>query len=122
MGRCRNIGWAIGHSRSARVATLGTLQLLAASVAFSYGVKCAFYERTFATGPNPAATYMIDLGKALRAASDSSEVLATDMAGRVPYFSRLRTVDMFGLCDKYIAHHGTPALQYGKDGSSLCLP
>jgi hypothetical protein len=112
VGVASTLSLAHGSGRWRR--TVSTLQLLVVLVTFSYGVKCAFYERTFATGPNPAATYMIDLGKALRDASDGSESLATDMAGRVPYFSRLHTFDMFGLCDKYIAHHGTPALHMGK--------
>jgi arabinofuranosyltransferase len=91
-----------------------SMQLILGLAIFAYGIDHAFYERTFAHTPNPVAEYMIELGKGLRSAHVSSEVLATDMAGRVPYFSGVRTIDMFGLCDTYIAHHGKPVLHMGK--------
>jgi len=33
-------------------------------------------------------------------------ILATTAAGVLPYYSGLRTLDMYGLCDKHIAHSG----------------
>jgi hypothetical protein len=37
-------------------------------------------------------------------------VLATTAAGKVPYFSELRTIDMLGLCDAHIGHE--PATEF----------
>jgi hypothetical protein len=91
-----------------------SIQLMLALAVFGYGINLTFYERTFTRTSNPVADYMIELGKALHTAHVDSEVLATDMAGRVPYFSGIRTIDMFGLCDTYIAHHGKPVLHMGK--------
>jgi hypothetical protein len=98
--------------KSKHIAAL--IQLTLALAVFGYAIDRSFYERTFTRVPNPVAQYMIEVGKALRMAHTSSEVLATDMAGRVPYFSGIRTIDMFGLCEPYIAHHGKPVLHMGK--------
>jgi len=43
-----------------------------------------------------------DLGR------DSSVWIATGAAGAIPYYSGLRTVDMFGLTDPWVARHGIP--------------
>jgi hypothetical protein len=37
---------------------------------------------------------------------DSSAVLATTAAGAIPYYARLRTVDMLGLTDEWVARNG----------------
>lgn len=37
---------------------------------------------------------------------DSSVVIATTAAGAIPYYSRLTTIDMLGLNDRWIAQHG----------------
>jgi arabinofuranosyltransferase len=42
------------------------------------------------------------------------DVVATDLAGFFPYFSNVRTIDTFGLCDAYIARHGEPWERMGK--------
>ena len=38
----------------------------------------------------------------------SSVSIATTAAGAIPYYSRLATVDMLGLNDRWVARHGTP--------------
>lgn len=91
-----------------------SIQLALTIAVFAYGLDRAFYVRRFMTEPNPVAQYMIELGQALSETKGASELLATDMAGRVPYFSKLRTLDMFGLCDTHIARHGQPVLHMGK--------
>jgi len=45
------------------------------------------------------------LGKLFHDA-EHSVVLATTAAGAIPYYSRLETVDMLGLCDPWVARHG----------------
>jgi hypothetical protein len=41
------------------------------------------------------------------------KLLATAAAGKVPFFSRLRTIDMLGLNDRYIAHLDPAAFRVG---------
>ena len=50
----------------------------------------------------------IGIGKALGAAfeDDTSITIATTAAGAIPYYSRLKTVDMLGINDKWIATSG----------------
>jgi hypothetical protein len=50
----------------------------------------------------------------LRAQARDDDLLATDIGGRVPYYSRMRTLETFGLCDPYIAVHGKPWARMGK--------
>src|SRR5207344_3415513 len=49
-----------------------------------------------------------EIGKALGAAfnEDPRVSIATTAAGAIPYYSRLTTIDMLGLNDKYIAKYG----------------
>jgi hypothetical protein len=50
------------------------------------------------------------IGKRLRAELDGSDVLiAMAGVGAVPYYSGLRTIDMWGLNDRVVAEHGNPA-------------
>ena len=44
----------------------------------------------------------IKLGKFLK--NRPGRLLATDAAGKIPFFSELRTIDMLGLCDAQIGH------------------
>lgn len=55
------------------------------------------------------------LGKALGKVGAPGDTLATGMAGSIPYFSRLHTIDTLGLCDKHIAHNGSPIRRWGKE-------
>jgi len=54
-------------------------------------------------------------------------VLATTAAGAIPYYSRLETVDMLGLCDPWIARHGVavegkPGHRRGTPQPERCSP
>ncbi len=55
------------------------------------------------------------LGHQLRELALEDDVVATDIAGRVPYFSGLVTIDTYGLCDREIALKGTRAGRFGKN-------
>jgi hypothetical protein len=48
------------------------------------------------------------IGKALRRelGKDSDVIIATTAAGAIPYYSKLKTIDMLGLSDAWIARHG----------------
>ncbi|MGH7730862.1 MAG: hypothetical protein ACRENJ_06375, partial [Candidatus Eiseniibacteriota bacterium] len=52
----------------------------------------------------------IGLGRALRRdlEADTTVWIATTAAGAIPYYSGLRTVDMLGPCDRWVARHGLP--------------
>ena len=110
------VAWALTLIRSPDTwpRWTGVFQLVVAITTFAYGIERSFYVRGLASQPNPVVDYMLDLGRALSATQTGNEVLATDMAGRVPYASRLRTLDLFGLCDAHIARYGTPTLHMGK--------
>jgi len=43
----------------------------------------------------------------------AGQVLAIDAAGKVPFFSDLKTIDMFGLNDAFIAHQNVPTFVVG---------
>lgn len=60
------------------------------------------------TTQNTAAEYdhRVRMGKALSVFAEKKYTMATTEAGWLPYFSRWKAVDPFGLYDEYIAHHG----------------
>jgi arabinofuranosyltransferase len=109
------LGVAAAHEllarRSARAAC--AVPPLAAVMSIHQGAA-SFYERQPLGEPNPVALHMKALGLALADVSLPSDLLATDMAGRVPYFSGMRTLDTFGLCDAHIARTGSPVFCMGK--------
>ncbi len=51
-----------------------------------------------------------EIGRRLRQAfgERSSVIIAVKGAGAIPYYSGLFTIDMHGLADKWVAHHGVP--------------
>ncbi len=65
----------------------------------------SYYERDFHP-PLAAESYTDTIARRLEKVRRDDDWLATDMAGSFPYLSRLPTIDMFGLCDPYIARHG----------------
>ena len=46
------------------------------------------------------------IGKALAPLADKGYTIVASEAGWIPYFSRWRAIDPFGLNDEYVAHHG----------------
>ncbi len=105
---------AVLHNFGTYFRWIAVVTLVIALACLGYGLDRSFYVRTFTSEPNRVANYMLELGRALAATQKGHELLATDMAGRVPYTSRLRTLDMFGLCDRHIAQHGMPMLHMGR--------
>ncbi len=55
-------------------------------------------------------------GEWLRAHAEPTDTLAIDAAGSVPYFSGLRSIDMLGLNDAYIAHMSVRGMGRGVPG------
>ncbi|MBP8130601.1 MAG: hypothetical protein KA184_13565 [Candidatus Hydrogenedentes bacterium] len=55
------------------------------------------------------------VGEWLRENAPPDAVLATNTAGSIPFFSKLTTIDMLGLCDAVIAHRELP-IGYGTPG------
>ncbi len=64
--------------------------------------------------PSPMEEYRFWLAKELGTVARPDDVMATDMAGVVPFYSGMRTIDMNGLCDREIALHGKPLGAMGK--------
>lgn len=56
------------------------------------------------------------LGRAYR---DEQPLLAVDSAGCLPYFSRLPSLDMLGINDKFLASHPPPDFGHGRVGHEL---
>lgn len=56
------------------------------------------------------------VGLWLRQTARPDALLATNTAGSIPYYSGLRTIDMFGLNDAHIAHRRMPAMGRGIAG------
>lgn len=46
------------------------------------------------------------MGRWLAAHSRTRDVLAVGAAGAMPFYSGLPNIDIFGLCDRHVAHHG----------------
>jgi arabinofuranosyltransferase len=57
-----------------------------------------------------------EVGLWLRANLPPNAVIATNTAGSIPYFSKLKTIDMLGMNDVHIAHRKIPSLGQGWPG------
>jgi hypothetical protein len=89
--------------------------LLAGLLALLSMADRAHYDR----GPgkrslDAAENHLVDLGRKLAAVRRPDDLLATDIAGIIPLHAKMRTLDMLGLCDRHIAHHGTNGGKMGK--------
>jgi hypothetical protein len=62
------------------------------------------------------------VGRALRSAVPPTALLATNVAGRVPFFSGLPTLDLLGLTDPVIARSPTPDIGRGYAGHERAAP
>jgi hypothetical protein len=114
------IGVALGlrvlfEIRAARLASRWLPALLAALVVWAFARRLD-YERDAPVKPDydPAERHLVELGQGLDALRRDDDVLATDIAGIIPYYARMRTVDMFGLCDRHIATKGAHGSKMGK--------
>lgn len=57
----------------------------------------------------PQVDVLKELGLYLHETASPYDLLATVSAGKIPYYSGLRTIDMRGLCDAHIARQPVPA-------------
>jgi arabinofuranosyltransferase len=62
------------------------------------------------------AFYGKEAGLWLKANAPPNAIIATNTAGSIPYFSKLKTIDMLGMNDKHIAHRKIPWLGKGWAG------
>ncbi len=93
--------WVVG-TRAARVgpafAVLGVVS--AAASALAYDADAVFSgDRLTVVGER--------VGRWLAASQPADTLVALNTAGAIPYFSKLPTLDMLGLTDAVIAHHGS---------------
>lgn len=65
---------------------------------------------------NPTQVNWKKLGVWLRENAHPESVLAVDAAGAIPYYSGLRSIDMYGLNDRYIASVAVPGMGSGVPG------
>jgi hypothetical protein len=72
------------------------------------------FVRTFEAGLANRAR--ITMGRWLRDNVPSDTVIAVDAAGELPYFSRLHTIDLFGITQPAIAHMVVPTMGEGTPG------
>jgi arabinofuranosyltransferase len=63
---------------------------------------------------DPGERHLLELGRMLATVGRDDDVMVTDIAGIIPYYANMRTVDMFGLCDQHIARFGTNGSKMGK--------
>jgi len=95
--------------RSSRL--LASAGVIAAAVAIPSSVL-TFHERLLPALTEVAAPYLdgnAKLGRHLAATRDPETLIAVASAGAIPYFSRLPTIDMYGLNDAHIAHGPFPS-------------
>jgi hypothetical protein len=62
------------------------------------------------------------LGRSLARYAPPDLYLATNVAGKLPYYSRLRTLDMLGLCDRTVARAPLADLGVGYAGHERAAP
>ncbi len=88
-----------------------TVAFLAAFSTFSMNPRLLTAMRR---GMLPYQEGNIKLGRHLAATRDPDTLIAVAAAGAIPYYSRLPTIDMYGLNDAYIAHRPFPERRRGR--------
>ncbi len=96
----RALAWMAARQR---MAASGALLVAAALLVWQGGPA-----RTFAAWREEVLPVHTEAGQWLGTHLARGSWLATGNAGVIPYFSRLRTIDMYGLCDRYIAARALP--------------
>ena len=105
-----------GPSMWLRRLSLGVLPLLLVSMglASSWWGEYALFIRPFEAGR--ASRARIAMGRWLRENLPRHAVIGVDAAGELPYYSRLRTIDLFGITQPAIAHMDVPHMGQGTPG------
>jgi len=62
------------------------------------------------------ALYGREVGIWLKNNTPNNTIIATNTAGSIPYYSKLKTIDMLGLNDKHIAHRDIKSFGKGSAG------
>jgi hypothetical protein len=102
--------WAQAGLSALAVAGLACGILIGSSL---NGEKALFLDRFDAPLAGRARTAM---GRWLRDNVDPNSHIAVDAAGQIPYYSDLRTLDLFGLNDLTIAHREVETMGQGTPG------
>jgi hypothetical protein len=105
-----------GSNTRLRYLSLGALSLflLGMGLASSWWGEYALFVRPFDAGLANRAR--IAMGHWLQENLPSDTVIAVDAAGQLPYYSRLRTIDLFGITQPAIAHMEVPDMGDGTPG------
>lgn len=90
------------------------LFLMGMGLASSYWGEYTLFVRSFDAGLANRAR--ITLGRWLRENLPPDTVIGVDAAGELPYYSRLRTIDLFGITQPAIAHMKVPHMGQGTPG------
>ncbi len=91
--------WRQGqHHQLALAAFTVTLALVVFNAQSAYRLANAFYPTVFDDRKA--------IGEALAPFAEKGYTIVATEAGWIPYFSRWRAIDPFGLNDEYVAHHG----------------
>ena len=90
------------------------LSLVSMGLASSWWGEYTLFVRHFEAGLANRAR--ITMGRWLRENLPSDTVIGVDAAGELPYYSRLRTIDLFGITQPAIAHMEVPHMGRGTPG------
>jgi hypothetical protein len=86
--------------------------LCALAIVFSAGLSLRTLHRTLLPEMRGGALTYLEgnekLGRHLAATRQAETVVAVAAAGAIPFYSRLPAIDMYGLCDRTIAHGPFP--------------
>jgi hypothetical protein len=63
---------------------------------------------------NEFMSLLANLGTGLQPLLREQDIVATELAGVVPYKIKAKSIDMLGLCDRHIASHGEHQESFGK--------
>ncbi len=102
--------WLLGltdnEAARPKLASLIALSIMALTLVSCFYWKSLGYELTRSDGAL-LTEKLVRVGKWLQVNADPDASLATPVIGAMPYYSELKTYDMYGLTDTYIAHRKT---------------
>ncbi|MBD3237340.1 MAG: hypothetical protein GF330_11590 [Candidatus Eisenbacteria bacterium] len=102
--------WALARSR--RAAWIGVVVIAVYNLA-QLGLDVEIHDHLMR---DRVAEFGREAGEWLAENAPPDAVIATNTAGSVPYFSKLRAIDMLGINDETIAHRDLPQLGRGRAG------
>jgi len=105
-------GWLLWLRGVCRLLTLGGV--LALFTLSSLGGEQELFIRRFQA--SEATRARITMGRWLRERLPPDTFIAVDAAGQIPYYSEMRTLDMFGVNDEHTAHMKVETMGQGVPG------